>query len=291
MTPNPHPDPLPSRRERGDRQQTPSPPSFGGEGQDEGASRKPIDWRRWTLIVVLSVAAGFILHQARSALTDRPPFWLKTTTIKGPRLETGDPTGPLKRFRQLLDDARQQARQLRASIGPVQLYEVRRGDGEVVVWNVERFVNRGFDPQRRFQHVLGVPIQQLIGYYMLDGKPIPAVVRELTRLPGQTANIEMTVPAPVPPGGELFVIRLERGAKPVVSPHTGNYYLSLSYLPSTNAGIACRAIQLPKGAGVVRYAPSEVAWVVTEGAPAVAWQNSQLPSKAPAPSLTFTLPP
>jgi hypothetical protein len=254
-------------------------------------SRTPIHWKRWTVIVVLSLAAGFILHQARSALTNRPPFWLKTTTIKGPKLTTSDPACPLKRFRQMVDDARLEARQLRLPMGSVQLYEVRKRKGNVVVWNVERFVNRGFDPETRFQHGLRTPIQQLIGYYMLDGKPISAVVRELTKLQGRTANIELTVPEPVAAGAELFVIRLERGtAKPVLSPHSGHYYLSLSYLPSTNSGIACRAIQLPQGSSIVRYAPAEVAWSAAQGAPIVAWQNSQMPPKAPAPSLTFTMP-
>jgi hypothetical protein len=244
------------------------------------------------VLITLSVAAGFILHLARDIITHQPPSWLSTKTIKGPRLKTSDPSAPLTRFRRIADDARREASQRRVTIGPVQLYEVRKRGNEVVVWNLERFVNRGFDPQLRFQHILGIPDARLIGYYTLEGQQVPAILRRLTTSANQQADVELTVLQPVPPGGELFIIRLERSeTKPAVSPQTGNFYLSLSYLPSTNTGVSCRAIQLPKGAEVVRYAPSDVAWTATEGAPMLGWENTQLPPQSPPPSLTFKMPP
>jgi hypothetical protein len=251
---------------------------------------RQINWKRWTLIVFLSAGAGFILHQAISVITNRPPAWLTTRAIKGSAL-AGGLGSPLSRFREMADDARQESSRLRVPLGPVQLYEVRKRNAEVIVWSLERFTNPGFDPQTRFQHALKTSYQQLIGYYTLEGKPIPAVVRELTRSEGEPANVELTVAQPVSRGGDLFVIRLERGAKAILSPQTGNYYLSLNYPPSTNVAVACRGIQLPRGADIVRYVPSDGAWAATEGAPMLSWRNSQLKAKDPAPSLTFKMPP
>ena len=183
---------------------------------------RQINWKRWTLIVFLSAGAGFILHQAISVITNRPPAWLTTRAIKGSAL-AGGLGSPLSRFREMADDARQESSRLRVPLGPVQLYEVRKRNAEVIVWSLERFTNPGFDPQTRFQHALKTSYQQLIGYYTLEGKPIPAVVRELTRSEGEPANVELTVAQPVSRGGDLFVIRLERGAKAILSPQTGNY--------------------------------------------------------------------
>jgi len=254
----------------------------------------PINWKRWFVLVFLSVASGFILHQARSALMNRPPSWLQTKTVVGPSLHKGGGWEfPLSRFRSLVNETQQEAQSLRVPLGQVQLYEVRLRwrHPETIVWNLEQFANKGFDPQSRFQHELRISNQQLIGYYTLEGKPIPAVVRQMTNLKGQYPNVEFAVTPPVAPGATLLVIRLARGPKIVDSMQKGTYFLPVGRLPATNTVIASLAVHLPAGATIVRYSPDSGSSAIIDGVPMVSWINSSMQPKDPAPSLRFTLPP
>jgi hypothetical protein len=233
--------------------------------------------------VFLSTATGFLLHLARDVITHQPPAWLQTRRLAGPSLNRE----VLRQFRNMVDITQQEAERLRVPVGSVQIYQLRHGKTEPLVWNLEQFVNQGFDPQSRFQYELRTPDQRIVGYYGMDGKPLPAIIRKLTYLKEQRPNVELTVEPPVRPGAELLVIRLERGRRIVETMQKDGWLLSLDRLPATNAVVASRAVCLPKGAVVIRYAPDTGIGSTAGGAPTIRWFNASLDARDPAPSVAF----
>ncbi len=247
----------------------------------------PIDWKRWLTLVFLSVASGFILHQVRTAIARRPPAWLQVRKIVGPALRNESLASPLREFRGLVDEAQQEAGRIGVPLGPVQLCEVRKGSTETIVWTLDQFDNQGFDAQSRFQRELPDSSKRLIGYYTMDGKPLPSIIRQLTYLDGAHPNVEFTVTPAVSPGATLFVIRIERGSKIVESARKGAYFLSLGRLPPTNAVIAAQAVHLPRGTVIIQHSPGGEPSSLGAGLPLVIWLNSSLKPQDPAPSLLF----
>lgn len=243
----------------------------------------PVPLKRWLLVVFLSSAAGFLLHLARDIITHRPPAWLQTRKIAGPSLSRES----LRQFRAILDAAERESDRLRRPVGSVQLCEVRKGKPEPLIWNLEEFTNPGFEPQSRFQYELRGSDKAIVGYYALDGKPLPAVVRKLSYLGGQHPTVEFTVNPPVRPGAELRVIRVERGRQLVETMQKDAWLLSLDRLPATNAAVVARAVLLPPGAEVVRYSPDSGWSTTVAGMPMIRWLNPSLEAGAPAPTVTF----
>jgi len=183
--------------------------------------------------------------------------------------------------------AEQEAERLRVAEVSVQLYEVRRGKSEAIVWSLEEYVNRGFDAQSHFQHELRIPEQQVLGFYTLEGKPLSATIRRLAYLEGQPLNVEFTVGSPVQPGERLRVIRLDRSRAIAETMQKDAYLLALDRVPDTNMAVAVRLAYFPKGASVVRYSPDTGFSSVFAGKPTVSWRNSDSNPHDPAPSVTF----
>jgi hypothetical protein len=245
--------------------------------------RRTIHWKRWLALVFVSAAAGFILHLARDILAHQPPAWLQTRKIAGPSLSRE----ALRQFRALVDAAQREADRLGRPVGSVQLYEVRKGKTEPMVWNLEPLGNPGFEPQSRFQYEWRGSEKSIAGYYALDGKPLPALVRKLSYLDGRHPTVEFVVNPPVRPGAELRVIRLERGRKLAETMRKDGWLLSLDRLPATNAAVAARAVLLPPGVEVVRYSPDSGLSSTAAGMAMVSWLNTSAQTGAPAPSVTF----
>jgi hypothetical protein len=257
--------------------------------QTEDPKRRdsPGDWKRWLTLIFLSMATGFILHQVRTAIARRPPAWLQVKKIVGPALGNESFSSPLRQFRGLVDEAQQEANRCHRPLGRVCLCEVRKGSPEAITWTLDQFDNQGFDAQSHFQRELPGPSQHLIGYYTLDGKPLSAVIRQLTYLGSEHPTVEFGVAPPVLPGAKLFVIRIERGLKIVPSAHEGAYFLSLGRLPPTNEVLAAQGVHFPRGAVIVQHSPGGESGTSSAGLPTVIWFNSSLKPQDAAPSVLF----
>ena len=224
---------------------------------------------------------GFVALRART-LFQGTPFHIESKAA--PALTPS----VLESFRTYYHQIEREARANRLPIESIFFVEVRPTARECWQWRTEKLTNTGMNPMAQFERGSGTAIDRLIGYYTLEGEPLPLQYKHLPPNP-QQPSVSVELPDALTPGQSVLVLRVERAPTKLQPNSAGNFAVNFPRLSNTDDVIRASALCLPAGK-MLSYRPQGGVYESTTGCPLFGWINSRLDDRAPAPFVTFKLP-
>ena len=246
------------------------------------------NWKLWLAVIACGIVMAFCVRRAYNAFHERPPAWVKTEDRVGPVITRDNHLNAAwKAFSDLLVTVRRESARQQLPVGSVSLLALESDITNAVSIATESLVNQGFNPLNNVQASIGGDERRFVGFYGIDGGPIPFTI---VRVPGRRGNPPVTLHLknPIAPGETQLVARVERRRAPVNIGKDGKAQAGLGRFPRTPNAVYARAIELPSGSMIVRNVPDTTATVSGDVVPLVSWIGTATNANAPM-SVVFTL--
>ena len=237
-------------------------------------------WKTWTGVALALLVFGFAAYRVRTAFY-APPGSLRIETKTGPDLDKP----VLECFRA---DYRQIDHEVKVTglpLASIFFVEVCAARHECRFWRAAKLTNAGMDPITQFE--MGTTAERLVGYYTLDGQPLPFQLKHPPARP-KNPTVCVDLPAPLAPGAADWVLRVEAAPVKLTANFKGEFTVDFPRLSNAENVIRAAALCLPAGGRLISYRPQVGAYESTTGWNG--WINTRLEARAPAPFATFKLP-
>jgi hypothetical protein len=260
-----------------------------------------VNWKVWVTLVVLCAAIFFAVNRYRAAVAPKAPSWMNLRQGIGPALQTRWSTdASWEIIKPFIEQVRRDSIAHLLPIGTVIIHEYTSDPSTIILWTAEQLINPGFAPLKDFERMNTPRDGDLMGFYTLNGDPIPYTLRNAPNS-AQMTYITINMTQSVEPGKTEVILRRQQapatsgmragtvGASAASTNQPGRISVWMPPMPPPIRAIHARAVLLPKGAGVSRFSPPQASIVATNERPFLAWINSNNSSNTPAVTMSFVM--
>lgn len=240
--------------------------TFPAGGGDSSGS-----WRNGAIAFVLLLGVGFACWRIYQSFQDEIPSWLLTREKVGPRLGA-------EAFQPLLMEIERQARERNLPVRTVRFIGVAKDCKETYHWTLESLTNPGYAPMVELEKIAPAKQSEFVGYYALDGTPIPYMQKRDPNRP-QNLSLKLHLSMPILPGTTQLVFCVVKKSDQIKKDKAGFLLVNLGKF--RGEGIQGLGISLPKGVICKSYSPEQGAMVSSNSTWSAGWCNVLLETNAP----------